>query len=662
MATLTDAQRKAIISKGLQPATFERMDQAKVDKYFPPDVTAPAPTAPGGKSKTPVSQPVKAPTSLPALPPSPAFRVVPESEPEPDLGPFYGTMPVEQKPVIPVPTSPVYPFAPPVVPDIARQVRTGPSLTELANRYVQSRSLTPEGSIDPELEKEARARAERILQTKFTAGGEQQPITAPFVSESADKTSILEALKPQRIATPEQSVQIKDIEYRSSLEAVDQLAKEYDRDIATATGKELEELKNKRILLDENPLGSSDFLTRKRDLVEYRNKEAQALAEGKTIPPFKADYKDPSIFSKTTAAVEQVMGEVASKAFISEDAGTGIVETPVGYVGRLLGSPVSAIIGGVKGAVGPDTIKAEVAKSIREGDAVMTVGKDIADAASEAAGLPPDSEIAKGARWLGGGAGLIIDFLLPVVPGYGSARAGIKAGIQTAKIGEAMATPTATVAKAVAWNAVKAAGGEAAKAVPFSSKYISPEYGQDIYSGALTRFATDEANLRTMENIIDVGNDLPPGFDKLEYGAKKDWLETYWDTNLRYGNETFDEFQARTAKVADIYDPATYTSLKRSQPQVLKRATIDDALPPEAKARIARRSPFTSSELTKELVDFANRNNIDVEDILKKPFIDNNYLLDTLLGNIYGGDNRLLIRDAGALKHHLLNIGNEKTN
>lgn len=806
MATLTEAQRKAITDAGLNPSAFEKIPQERVDKYFPPS---------GGV--TPYSsQPAKAPVSPPAAAPAPAPSVAPTPAPEPARAPTpytplereptllqqatapkvkqnvfsFGSLkeedippppkPIDVKPIdvgpidknfsaVPLgsyakdtgtpfypytkPASPAlegvpenfqvvysppqkgtplaepgiappikpsggsYPFSPPILPDVSRQVRTGQSMTELANQYVLSRSTTPQGSIDPELEKQARERAERILQTKFTPGGSKAPITAPFVSESADETSILEALKPQRILTPEEEIEAKNIEYDASLRAIDQLRQEYDRDIFNATGAELEELREKRRLLDENPLRNSDFILRRRQLINYKNKERQAFLEGKTIPPFQADYKDSSIFESVEEGATQVLGEVATKAFMSQEPGAGIVENPVAYVGRMLGAPVSGMIGAAKGIFGPDEVKPAIAKAIRGGEAMMTVGTDISDASIEAAGMDRDEPLARASRYLGGGAGLIIDFLLPVVPGYSTAKAGLKAGIRSTKIRGALpksppvkppAIPptipptklqsTTDAAKRVlaevAASTPYQVGGDVAKAmvkesgladvynaavdfgkidvpkgpafskrrapVPFPMKRLAPEYGDDIYAATLARYANDPDNLETMDDILYLASRMPKDFSKLDAEAKLAALKKAWEeiAGRRY-NESFEQFQARTSKIADILDPATYENLRKAQPDVLRRATLDDALSPEIKQKIAREAAVSSDELLKEVINFAVANELLAKDVFKKG-ASLNGLLDQLAIKKAGGFRDKLVREPGVAKHHLLNIGNRQ--
>ena len=145
----------------------------------------------------------------------------------------------EASPVSPIietiPTKPVYPFTPPATPELGRQVKGGQSLTSLADAYVKSRSTTPTGKVDGELEKEARERAEYLLATKFTPGGEAGPITATLRGAfSPEPGSIGEALLPQVIATPEEAARLKKDEFEASINAVDQLAKEYQEDIDKA--------------------------------------------------------------------------------------------------------------------------------------------------------------------------------------------------------------------------------------------------------------------------------------------------------------------------------------------------------------------------------------------------------------------------------------------
>jgi len=251
------------------------------------------------------------------------------------------------------------------------------------------------------------------------------------------------------------------------------------------------------------------------------------------------------------------------------DPGAGIVETPVGYVGRLLGAPVSGAVGALE-AAGPKELGPAVAERIREGLGVMGAGIDISDAAIEASGLPKDSAAATVSRYIGGGAGLIIDFLLPIVPGAGAATAATRAAVQTARIEKAL-QPTSSVAKTAVANAARAAAGEAGRAIPFASRYISPEYGTDIYSRAITRFSDDATNIKSMEDLLVISERLD-GDELKAFAAKApdeklEQLEEIWQTEgLRLGDETWEQAQVRLGKIADITDDTIYKRYKKIQP------------------------------------------------------------------------------------------------
>lgn len=754
MATLTDAQRKLIIQKGLNPVTFEKMDQAKVDRYFPitaapapapvaapvPVVApviapapAPKPTPAPAAVKAPVSPPIVSPLPAPTVAPAPApapkqatptgpyyayeapktddfvlggkVVPVPEEVPyspmkpqserdfqyfkrrfqgEPDYGktveqmqkedyekgrystatpfasvpgevtevvtsfmgkqPFgeegykllrypigatgatYNTnlpnetvMMTEEDKLAPTPlselfkvSSPYYAFEKPKAEDVTRQVKTGPSLVELANRYVSSRATTPEGKIDPELEKAARAKADAILGTKFTSGGEAAPITAPFVSESADQTSILEALKPQRLATPEQLNAKRDNDFDTLMNAISQLHNEYLEDSSRdpSVADKIESLYTK-------PFSNPDLLVRVREIDYYKNVANQALAEGKQPPPFEVNYKDKSSFDKLKAASEQVVGDIAGKLFTSEEAGAGIVETPLGYVGRLLGAPVSAGIGAIK-ALGPDTLGPSIAKGIREGAGVMGAGVDVADAAIEASGLPKDSGVASASRALGGGAGLIVDFLLPVVPGLGSAQAAAKAAGQTVALGKLLpktykAVTTKELLKNAAKNAAKAAAGEAGRAVPFASRYISPEYGNDIYSQTIYKFGNDSMNnlnmahaLRLSQMIEDDLGSLKT-FDKMTDVQKEGVLLTISDQISGGARDPYLVLSSIEQIVGDLKDIKTHKQLRNMYTDMVKRAILEEALDPKTKESLANQALMTSNEALKDLITYFSK-------------------------------------------------------
>lgn len=635
MATLNEAQRKALLDRGYKTSAFEKLDQAKLDNIVTPEgIFIDART---GKPAEPVGQkpvtPAPAPKAAAPVIPTPAPLPAPIAAPRLPVPATTVTAPAEPLTAASVPTKPTFAFPKPEDIDVGRNVPNlkGDNLTTLANKYVASRSKDPYGKVDAELERKARAKAENILGTKFTPGGEASPITGFFMSEAAPSGSaakdIFQSLLPQRIATPTESSAKKEAEFAASLEAIAQLQKEYDEEIASPKYKvfdkkynaDLEELKKKRADLDTSAvLTNTDFLKRRDDLLDYNNRKAIALSEGKTIPEFKANFKDASVYEKVKAGTTEVLGDIVEGLFTSEDPGGTIVETPLAYALRLLSAPVSGGIALAEAAVTDKTVAETVPKRIKEGMAATGAGVDIAEAAIESAGLPKGSAAATAARALGGGAGLMIDFLLPIVPLPGIA-APTRAGILSYKTAGAL-DPTATVSKKAyeaASAAAKKAAGDTGRAIPFLSRYVSPEFGNDVFSSAIARFGSDQTNLQSMADLIKLSNELPKDFARLSPDDKASAIENIWQTSLRRSaEETFLDFEQRMSKVGDIYDTSTYKTLQRSQPDILKRATLDAALTPEQKARIARGATLASSELSEAVIKFSLANDIDIAKIL----------------------------------------------
>ena len=635
MATLNEAQRKALLDRGYKTSAFEKLDQAKLDSIVTPEgIFIDART---GKPAEPVGQkpvtPAPAPKAAAPVAPAPAPLPAPISAPRVPVPATTVTAPAQPLTPASVPTKPTFAFPKGEDIDVGRTVPNlkGDNLTELANKYVASRSKDPYGKVDAELERKARAKAENILGTKFTPGGEGTPLTSLFMSEAAPSGSaakdIFEALKPQRIATPTDAYVKKEAEFAASLEAIAQLQKEYDEEIASPKdavfdkkyNADLQELKKKRDELNTSAvLTNTDFLKRRDDLLDYNNRKAIALSEGKTIPEFAANFKDASIYDKVKAATSEVLGDVVEGLFTSEDPGGTIVETPLAYALRLLSAPVSGGIALAEAAVTDKTVAEAVPERIKEGMAATGAGVDIAEAAIESAGLPKDSAAATAARALGGGAGLIIDFLLPIVPLPPIGQAG-KAAILSYKTTSAL-EPTVSVGRKVALaaqDAAKKAAGDTGRAIPFLARYVSPEFGNDVVSSAIARFGFDSTNLQSMADLVKLSDELPKDFARLSPDDKASAIENIWQTSFkRSADETFLDFEQRMSKVGDIYDASTYKGLKRSQPDMLKRATLDAALTPEQKARIARGATLASADLSQAVIRFALSNDIDIAKIL----------------------------------------------
>jgi hypothetical protein len=243
----------------------------------------------------------------------------------------------------------------------------------------------------------------------------------------------------------------------------------------------------------------------------------------------------------------------------------------------------------------------------------MGAGIDFAEAQIEAANLPKDSTAATATRIAGGGAGLIVDFLLPIAPGLGAAASSFKAARQTIAIEKALGS-TSSVAKTAAINAAKAAAGEVGRAIPFASRYVAPEYGLDVFSQSLTRYGQSADNIETMKDLVNIAEEVDlKKLSDADDAVRLDIIEQAWKTKIQpQSGGTFDNWLLKTSKVSDATDPAIYGFIKSEMPNAQKRALLSDALRPAQKAALARGTALSSEELMKDLISFAISKDIDV--------------------------------------------------
>ena len=716
MGTLSAEQAKKAAELGFDPSDFEGVSQESIDKSFPATRAAPV-SRPQQVEPTAPIEPV-APPDVSLYAESPA---TPEPIVKPPAPPQIGFPTGAYTPPAAAKGAPSYPFQREDV-DTSRYGKAQTGLLPLAAEYINARSRGTEDQIDPEKEKVARKKAEVILGQRFTPGGQKGSLTAPFAVTPTADPSLLEVLSPQRLATPEETQYAKDLEYDSSMAAVTQLDAEYKRaiDKAAAEGNTSREreLKQKLETLDTAGVTSNpDFILRKSQLKDY-NLKVRASADPGKIPPFQANFEDASVYEQGKAAVTQVVGDVATSLFLQEQPGEGIVETPLGYVGRLLGAPVSGMVGVVEGAVTSKDADTAAKERIREGLSVLGAGLSIADAAIEYSGLPKDDDAAKAARYLGGGAGLIVDFLLPVFPGINAASAGLKA-TRTSMAAEKALGKTSTVSAATLAG-LKRSGAEVLKATaPFvtavpsvsasaasavgkgleavssptsvsgasrrtsaagsalqsgaakvKAALIAPEFADDIVSSAITRFGKDKQNQRIMSQLIEMEDALD--FAKIRKAPDPDvelatQLEAIYNASPgTWGSGTFDAWASATSKVADPLDQATWRDLRGDLPSSIRRASISDALNPTQKAGIARGSALTSDDMTKALLDLALRKNLDLEPIVRVrsgniPATVSGLTADKLLEIIVKGTEKAPLQNNPAILEHLLyGIGNQK--
>ena len=694
MANLTEEQKQKLTQSGLDPLTFEKFSQAKADAIISrlgpaapgtkPAPVATKPPAPVVKPPAPSTKPAPADTKK-SPPPlisglDPRELAISSDDELEDIklggGPIEATgQPSAYDPANVSTGLPGAPITAPGAPDLGADIRgaitaapgrelissvftppqraffsglemerdaigTGTTVTKVVTgeqikgaekEFVKSRSTDPVGKIDVAKEADATRKAEEVVDSYFTPGGEKRPLTASFASkrDEANKGSIGAAYSPQVIATPEEARAAKEIELSAAKDAILTLNKEYETKLNQASSakdeKLIEDIQKRITLLKEKPASSPDFITRKSELIEYENLRRRAAAEGKELAQFESDIFDKNIFEKSAA----IGGELFKQALTSADPGGAIVETPLQVGLRFLASPVSAGVGVLEagfGAIGTPGVEVKpldeaVADRIRGGLSAMGGGLDIAEAAIEASGLPKDSPYATTARIAGGGAGLIIDFLLPVVPGLGAATSSFKAASQTLAIEKALGS-TSSVAKTAALNAAKAAAGEIGRAIPFASRYVAPEYGLDVFSQSLTRYGKNSDNIETMKDLVSIAEDVDlKKLSNADGAVRLDIIEQAWKTKIQpQSGGNFNDWLLRTSKVSDATDPAIYGFIKSEMPNAQKRALLSDALNNDAKAALARGTALSSEELMKDLISFAISKDIDVSKLkLKLP-------------------------------------------
>ena len=149
-------------------------------------------------------------------------------------------------------------------------------------------------------------------------------------------------------------------------------------------------------------------------------------------------YKDKDNFVSTLAKTAGMA--IIEPALTTTTPGGMTIESPTMQFGRALGAPVSAIVAAGEAVVTDKDISETVPERLRGGMGVMGAGIDMAnsgmDALEEATGGKLPEGVRKTGVYIGGGAGLVVDFMLPVFPGasqVGAVAKGGMAGLKGAK-------------------------------------------------------------------------------------------------------------------------------------------------------------------------------------------------------------------------------------
>lgn len=508
MAEASEYQRQKFIELygELDTAALQGLSQADFDSIVPPQAQQ-------------VEQPVAAPPAPPQPkqkvqePKAPAPKV--EATPEPPRTSFSFEdmqVPSDFEPAGP-PLSllpeglnlgervrrPIGP--PPEIKAIEQRVSPAPLPLGVSEEAVMERSKDPFGAPDAERMERERARAERILKTPMTTGGEPAFLTG--LGEEAVRafeSPLVRALGPQQIATPSEARELDQFEFDLAQATASQLLNENTMALrqAEAQGDRalIDELVKRREELKGDIGGDAEFLARK-------NINRDKVARGEQLLPFGSNQEREAGLMASPAITERAT-DLAKRAFTTRQAGGRIVEAPSAYTMRLSAAPLAGLAGGVEAAVTDRPAFGEegtIPESIREGETFMIKGAEVADIAAEAAGLPEsykETGAGKAGRYLGGAGGLAVDLMFPIIPGSAAARGAVTEGVRAAAVARQLGVPTRQALKTIGRQAVSGAGRE----VPFAGRYIFSPLGNDLTARTLTRFA--EANADDVRKVLEV--------------------------------------------------------------------------------------------------------------------------------------------------------------
>jgi hypothetical protein len=593
MAKLTEEQRAAVISRGLKPTVIEAIsDQAAVDKMFPP--TSPATTVATGAVEAPRtvpdSEPISAPRQKPTVAPratvSPTVQVVP--------APVVRTAP-------PVPTTV---DALPSSTATRLPVTTQSDLDRVRLQMIGSRSQGPVLSVAADREKEARDLGTAIAETQFTRGGSPDPVTAlpsmiedSFVGgvidgmfpEGSARREIGEALLPRELATPadKNAAELFD---RTATGLADQaLRQEWSKPIYDGVREE------RLAKLDEQK-GNNPFV------ISYKQQYLQHLDEKKDPESFVPTFTENKLSTIKSYGLRALERAMSNKAI-----GGAVIENPLAYVGRLTAAPVSAGVGVVEGIATDTSVVDAVASRVTEGMSMTGAGVSIADASSDAAGLSKDDPYRELNTYIGGGAGLLADFLLPVVPGVGTVTKSIKTAAAAAVTERALGAKTASVAAQAIKKGTLAGIREA---VPFAPRLIAAEKADDVFGSSLGRFADSPVNRQNTIDFIDFSEELSTkGVLKDMKNATPDERRILIEQayNSRRRNKSFAQFEKDIERTFDadvLYSPDFHRALSVDAPTIFTRATIDETLSVANRDKIAAGAAITSDELMSDALRF----------------------------------------------------------
>ncbi len=573
MATPNATQTQALQKIGRDPKAYEAFPQEAFDKLFPPD---------------------------------PPVQAAPEPEP------LEGGVGLEPAPMTPEPGR-----VPPV--DLERERAS----------FIESRARDPLGTLVPEREEAAAKQADAILDQSFTTGGDPTPfgIFQPAVDYLKDigGGELLEAFTPQTIQTPEQRAQESRRDFQASQIAAQSLLEEYqmsrlsadrqgnqravdffDDKIKTLRGKATDDplyRKRRRQIIETGQYQKGDFLPdRAGDAIELG---AQALQDITTEPgPGGELIESPALYTLRTLAAP-----VSATAGVGERVAEEVLErAPVLFPG-----PSESVREAAR--EDQDPLLSTIAERVKEGTAVMGVGTDIADFAAQAAGLSPQvqEEVTDVTRYIGGGAGLLVDFALKPFPGSGAATTGVKTAAQARQLGRALNLPrtsaVATGAKAAARRAVSDVGAlvPGGRKIRLKGRNIFPEFVEgDLYADTLARYAGDAGKqgdaavfLQTSARLENKG--LLDDWTKLSPDQRRAKLVT------ELGDQKAADFErlGKELGVDAVDDPRAFLGYRFAPGDLLSRASLSEGLPVAAKRALATNEAYSSAQAVDDLASYA---------------------------------------------------------
>jgi hypothetical protein len=625
--------------KGRNPDLYKGVPQESFDKLFPP------------------------------APPAAKKRAAPPARPEPTRA-----APVVVPEVKPEPIVPDTIIIPKELPANNRTVPGVYNLEDLKTAYIGSRSRDPLGAFVPKQEREATATAEAIMGQALTPGGER-----PLLDAKGDQTEIAptglkglaQSLGVQRIFTPEQRRASDAQSFAISQRALEIEQKRLDallRQAATtgsgATPDQIRSLQQLRMNIDSSP----ELSARRREIETF-------VAEGgrvidympKDLVPGGAKPYVPLETTKT--GLEEDAKRLAVRAATKAGPGGTIVESPLGYTGRLAAAPVSAGVGLAEAAISDKTAAETVPARIREGRAAMGAGYDIGKAASDAVGLAEDDPARQAAQYVGGGAGLILDMMIPIVPGYSTVRGAIGGGLKAATAGRALSiTPKYSILNA----ALRGGAREAIADVPLLGR-LSPRLVDDVYSSSIVRFGEDATNRALMKDILKVSGEMDEAGDIAKLVKDDPDVNTpiIEDAMRRAGNGgSAEEFMASAKRLGfDLEEAQIHNRIKSDAGPNLRKSVLDEGLSDDTKLRLgesnAQLSDADLAELYLYLSRSADNGVIDLSSF-QGPTVDAiNAIRKALPRSKSGAIKKVLgvLDDVGTdalAKHYLYTVGGER--